>query len=853
MYDITLANPSVWALFQQCAQRQKDAVALRTCDRTVTYESLEQSATSLAAWLSQVGVRPKDRVAVRVSDPVRAVEHFLALAKIGAAYVPLESTLPELLAWEMLGISNASHVVLDVGSELTGPRHIKPIPPPPEGFDGVDEEWPHAEPEPTDALYVMFTSGSTGSPKGVVITHAGVVRLARNRSSVRISPSDNILQLSSRAFDASTFEIWGALLNGATLTLVVPDFSIHEIGTVIAKCGVTMAWFTARLFDTLIDHHLDALAPLKSILFGGESHSFPHVERAFRELPSTVLIHGYGPTENTTFSTLHRVTEADLARGIIPIGKVIDESTIYVLDPTSLLPVEGGEHGILFVGGTGLAIGYTDAVLTTERFIMHPQLAERIYNTGDSVYQNSEGELVFVGRQDRQVKIRGYRIELDEIEARLNEHPKVSAAFVLYNQVFESNDLFAFYQSDDDSPLLKKEMVDFLSSKVPAFAIPSYFSHISELPLKSTGKIDIKRLVSEFQERHSHARSDGEENPLASIWKDLLNTNLIGDDTHFFNAGGDSLSALSLLLKVQALFQISLPGDFLAIHPYFGDFAREVFHAKSAGEVFKFSSESSSQVIYLVPWLHGSAYTYAHLARFLSIHGSVLSFNGIDQNGRPIPFRNIEELAHTYSSAIDTLPGIAISLCGCSAGGAIALDIAYQLEKRGIPVKNVFMLDTPEPDFYRQGYHWWPTLIRNYRNHLKPQRVVSKIRSIYRRRLASGSSARPTPTLEKMYDPRHWSVKRLWRHLLWRYHEEIMCRYQVRKPEAATIYLLRAKEQDLDRSWSSSQDLGWRRVIPKIRVHDVNGGHTSVLSPRYVKGLADTMLRLLGGNIPYTE
>lgn len=826
---------SVWALFREWAHRQKNAIALRAPHRAITYGELDSAVETLASWLSQCGVMSGDRVAIIVGDSVRAVEHFLALAKLGAVYVPFDSTSPEPLIWRMLEIADASYIVLDPNSNLRLPAEITLIPPVPDHFH-KEENLSPAEAGSAHPLYLMFTSGSTGDPKGVMVSHAGVIRLAKNATPVSICPSDNILQISSRAFDASTFEIWGALLNGASLTLVGPNFPIKAVGKVIADFQVSVVWFTARLFDMLVDHQLEDLAPLKIILFGGESHSFSHVERAFRELPNTVLIHGYGPTENTTFSTLHRVTETDIARGIIPIGKPLDGSTSYVLDATSLLPVEDGQHGTLFVGGTGLALGYTDAVLTEERFIRHPQLAERIYNTGDTVYQNPEGELIFVGRQDRQVKIRGYRVELDEVEWALKEHPKVSAAIVLHNEVFHSNELFAFYQTHDHCLIEKEELVRFLSEKIAEFSIPSQFSYAPQLPLKSTGKVDTKRLVAEFQSQHRQVKKEGFSNPLVEIWERLLNLNGIDENTHFFEAGGDSLSALNLLLEVEDLFNISLPNDFLANHPRFCDFTHHLFQAKSTKGLFTFSKGSSDHIVYFVPWLQGSAYTYAQLARFLSIEGSVLSFNGVDADGKLIPYSSIEELAEAYCLTADLTPGTAVSLCGSSAGGAVALEIAYQLENRGIPVRNVIMLDTPEANFYMKSFNLWPTLIRNYGKLLNAQKVISKIRRLLRLPWFGSS---PPPKANRL-DPALWDAEWIDQH-----YKEIMGKYQTRVPTAATIYLLRATQQDLDRSWSKSRDYGWRRVIPDIRVLDVNGGHASMLELGYVEALADSVSQLL--------
>lgn len=831
---------TVRTLFQQSVEQNEHSVAVQAGDHPVTYGELDRSTDTRSAWLYHAGVRPGNRVALLLPDAVLAVEYMIAVVKLGAVYVPLDDTAPEPRLYDLLEIVQASHIVLEAGREMRLPQCTVPVPPQPAGFTAASAPLPKPPADAADPLYVMFTSGSTGTPKGVIISHAGVVRLASNTVALRVSPSDNLLQLSSRAFDASTFEIWGALLNGACLTVVSAGFSLAQLRRSIADSGVTTAWFTARLFDTLVDHDLEALRPLKTIVFGGEAHSLQHVDRAFRALPNTALIHAYGPTENTTFSTLHRVTAADLAHGVIPIGRPLDGSTAHVLNPETLLPVSPGEPGMLYVGGEGLALGYTDAALTRERFLVHPTLVERLYTTGDTVYQDPSGDLVFVGRADRQVKIRGYRVELDELETRLRAHPAISGACVLYQQVFHSRELFAFYQTHSANPLDPQALSRFLAQQLPAYAVPTRFSHVTELPLKSTGKVDTERLVSSLQRQRDWAEFEV-ESPLAEIWKRLLQTDRVTAETHFLQAGGDSLAALRLLAEVETLLNVSLPADFLAAHPTFGEFVRHALEAPPQGPLFTFAAGSSSQDVYFVPALQASPYGYLALAQACSTPASLLSFSGRDAEGRPIRYTCIEELAAAYTAIVRAVPGREVSLCGLSSGGLIALEMACQLEKRGVPVRRVILLDTPEPQFYRRTFSLLRRLAtREFRALLSPARVVAKLRKLVRAR-ESAAGTTPESGLTE-HDPLRCDTD-----LVGVHYREMLATYRTPTLRGADVILLRASEQDLYTDWARSRDLGWKRALPAVRVLRVWGGHASMLRPPFAAPLAETLAGILRG------
>ena len=276
-----------------------------------------------------------------------------------------------------------------------------------------------------DLAYVCFTSGSSGQPKGVSIPHRAIVRLVKNTTYVSLSASDVFLQFAPVSFDASTFEIWGCLLNGGRLVVLSSEMlSLAHIGSAIQKNNISVLWLTAGLFHQMVDYELDSLSGVRQLLAGGDVLSIAHVRKALERLREVRLINGYGPTENTTFTCCYSITHLSAEEHSVPIGRPISNTQCFILDP-DLQPVPIGVRGELFAGGDGLARGYlNDPELTAEKFIPNPFRPDSLlYRTGDFARYRSDGNIEFLGRIDNQVKIRGYRIELGEIELVIEAPP----------------------------------------------------------------------------------------------------------------------------------------------------------------------------------------------------------------------------------------------------------------------------------------------------------------------------------------------------------------------------------------------------------------------------------------------
>ncbi len=426
---------TVHELFAAQAARTPDAVALLYGEQSMTYRQLNERANQLAHGLRRRGVAPGTLVAVCVERGVDLIVAMLGILKAGGVYVPLDPEHPASRLASMLQDAGASLVLTHEQWLEQLPDHLADQD---QGCEPIclDRDWPTIASEPTDdpdsgvtaqdLAYVIYTSGSTGRPKGVCVPHRAIVRLVINTDYVQLNASDRIAQAANASFDAATFEIWGGLLNGAQVIGLGPDVTLSppRLARAIEQHGITVLFVTTALFNQLAVESPGIFAPLRCLLFGGEAVDPGRVRSVLAQDPPHRLLHVYGPTENTTFSTWYQVDAVTEDARTVPIGRPIANSTAYVLDDRRQ-PVPDGATGELYVGGDGLARGYlNDPELTVARFVEHPFSDgpnDRLYRTGDLVRQRSDGDIEFIGRIDTQIKLRGFRIELGEIESALQQ------------------------------------------------------------------------------------------------------------------------------------------------------------------------------------------------------------------------------------------------------------------------------------------------------------------------------------------------------------------------------------------------------------------------------------------------
>ncbi len=414
--------------------------------------------------------------------------------------------------------------------------------------------------DPANRAYVMYTSGSTGQPKGIAVEHRAIVRLVTEQNYVAFGAQNRIAQASSMAFDAATFEIWGALCNGAALCIWEKDdiLESRRLRDAIERDGVTTLFMTTALFNVHTATDNTALSRLKHLLFGGEQVDPNAVRRLLARAKPSHLLHVYGPTENVTFSTWYEVEHVDESATTVPIGQPISNTQAYVLDE-SLEPVPVGVVGELYVGGAGLARGYVHrASLTARRFIASPfGLGQRLYRTGDRVRYLPGGDLEYIGRADQQVKVRDYRIEPGEIEAVLLEHGQVRQAVVVAREEEPGQKQLVAYVvgAGGGAAPEPQQLRGYLRSRLPEYMVPGQFVLLAELPLTPNGKVDRAALPApEGQARIGQytAPSTPVQQALAQIWSEVLRIEHIGIHDNFFDLGGHSLQATRVVSRIHA-------------------------------------------------------------------------------------------------------------------------------------------------------------------------------------------------------------------------------------------------------------------------------------------------------------
>jgi amino acid adenylation domain-containing protein len=590
-------HSSIHQLFEQHASDTPDAVALIFNEQSLSYRELNERANQLAHHLRKLGVEVETPVAVCVERSIELIVGLLAILKAGGVYVPLDPAYP--LERLSLMLDEVQPPVL-----LTQEHLADELPATWAHVLSLDTDWEMIEQESTanvdlrsdsrQLAYIIYTSGSTGRPKGVGVSHRNVVRLVRNTTYAEFSSTETFLQLAPISFDASTFEVWGSLLNGARLVVMPPEQpSLEELADVIRRSGVTTLWLTAGLFHQIVDTHLSALSGLHQLLAGGDVLSVRHVERVLRALPQVRLINGYGPTETTTFACCH-VMGAGAAGGAaevgatVAIGRPIANTEVYVLSE-DLQPLPVGVAGEFYIGGEGLARGYLNRPeLTAERFIPNPfstELGARLYRTGDVVRYLSDGNIEFLGRQDTQVKVRGYRIELGEIEAVLLAHASVREAVVVAREEAAGDKRLVGYLVSEEESITGNELRSYLKERIPEYMIPAVFVMLEAMPLTANGKVDRRALPApeasraELESDFVAARTPVEE-MVAGMWSEVLGVERVGVHDNFFELGGHSLLATQVVTRVRETFEVELPLRLLFESPTIGELAECIQSAR---------------------------------------------------------------------------------------------------------------------------------------------------------------------------------------------------------------------------------------------------------------------------------
>jgi len=717
--------------FERQVQRVPDRVALVCGDSTWTYRTLNEWANKIAHRLQDAGVIHGSVVGCCLPRGPDAIAAILGILKAGGAYLPLNPKDPGDRIRYLVQDSAASALIFSryLSSHLPDIDEVATIEIDSKGDSSVLK--PSRSAGGSDLACIMYTSGSTGSPKGVEVLHRGILRLVIGVAYIDFGEEHRILQLAPLNFDASSFEIWGALLHGHTLVILpgeIPDPAVLEKEIMAHK--ITTMWLNASLFNQIIDIRPTALAPLRWLLIGGEPLSAAHVRRAQDLLPGVTLINGYGPTENTTFTCCYLIPRP-LPESIksIPLGSPIANTSVYVLDERMEL-VPFGVTGELYLGGDGVSRGYRGQNgFSSEVFLKDPfsdNPGATLYRSGDLGFLGRDGNLRFCGRVDRQIKVRGFRIEPAEIEAALCSLPHVRECLVeTAGDPGYDQRLVAYLVLDQDQSLDPTTMRSSLRTILPAYMIPNYFIALDRLPLGKTGKKEKRGLpLPKIEDREWPIMAfckyrNIHEVIVREIFEELLGTKDIGPNDDFFEKGGHSLQLLRLASRIYKVFGIPLdisqlfpsPSVFRVCQAITIAESRPSIQTQGQEEILPFvvpvKKHGSKSPVFLVPGGTGDDFSlamYGRLAVFLPDDTPMYGFRTRDADERwLVPHTSVEEMATAFIVGIRKIqPHGPYRISGGCIGGVIAYEIARQLTESGELVEQLVLLEAWPPDM--RGY-----------------------------------------------------------------------------------------------------------------------------------------------------
>lgn len=708
--DVTIAD-----LFEARVAEHPTAEALSFERETLTYRTLDRRANRLAHHLRELNVGEGTRVGVYLERSLNLIVTLLAILKAGGAYVPLDpDDSPERLRRYVEG--------LDLRLVVTDSRHREYVPCPLSQVAIVDElsdlaHWPDSAPDrsvsPMDEAYVMFTSGSTGAPKGVEVPHRAIVRLVRDADYVHLDESETILGMAPAAFDASTFEIWGALLNGARLVLAPPGtLTLGELAGLVSREQVSTMWLTAGLFHLVVDNRPELLGSIRQLLAGGDVLSPDHVRRALAALPDgAVLVNGYGPTEATTFTCTHRMMAGETVDGLVPIGRPVAGSSVHILDAQgSRVPI--GVTGEIYIGGDGVALGYAgDPELSAERFLPDPfstSEGARMYRSGDLARWRANGTVEFLGRADRQLKIRGFRVEPSEIEQALRSHSDVADAYVApFESASGDRSLAGYVVPSKGTELREAELRTHAAHLLPPHAIPTAWCQLERLPLTGTGKIDTAALPAPVvgSRRSTSGRltppQDELERELITIWKRTLDCDEVDPEDDFFDLGGHSMLAVELFDSIERSLGQYLPLATIFEAPTVRRLASVIRDNTWEGTrqlLVPITSSGSRPPLFCVSAGDGNPASFGALGRRLGDDQPLFALQPRGINGGAPLFTSVEAAARHYLREIRKLrPRGPYLLSGRCLGSVIAYEIARRLEAAGERVDLLLVMDSAGP------------------------------------------------------------------------------------------------------------------------------------------------------------
>ena len=744
---------SITEQFEQVVTLNSNKIAIIHGDAALTYDCLNRKANQLANYLmSQSSVERGNVIAIFADSSEWVIISMLAILKAGCVYLPLDSKYPEERIKYIIQDTQTSLILTEAIFLEKIQFSLYPILIIDE-FEAKITAFSTSNPKinsnSDDPAYIMYTSGTSGVPNGVLIPQKGIIRLV-NSDFIPFSEELTFMQLAPLGFDASTFEIWGALLHGNKLVIFrhhIPEFLL--IQEYIQKYKVTCLWLTASLFNAIIDEAYEILNGIKYLLTGGEALSVSHIKKAQQNLPETIFINGYGPTECTTFACCYKIPVLlNMELNSIPIGKPISLTSTYLLDE-KLNQVSQGEIGELYIGGEGLAIKYLNNIkLTNERFISYETLEKgniRLYKTGDLCRKHIDGTIDFIGRIDHQVKINGFRIETTEIEICLKKYPQISDAIVLVKHIGETKRLIAFIvpktesfiRRNENIPIIpinvleKNELNQYILKWLPAFMIPGAIIEVESFPLNKNGKIDRQALLSidiKVEKTNKREQFEESENRIRLLCEKILAIHINNKNENFFELGGESLSIAQLLFHISQEYNVTIPINYFYNEPTLSTIlkiitneeseefdlinsrikkAKEVFEEKDINDLTTLENEYSiiqikkgkGEPLFIAPGLFGNVFSFIEFANKINIHNPIYVFEYPITKLNRFVNTNMTDLAKYFSLNLRKIqPDGNYQILGFSFGGRLIFEIAHQLELTNHKISFLGIIDAEGVD-----------------------------------------------------------------------------------------------------------------------------------------------------------
>lgn len=857
--------------FEAQVRRAPDAVALVHASQRVSLRELNARANQLAHSLQARGVVPGSAIGVMLERSPDLIASLLAIWKAGGAYVPLDPAYPRERLRQMLDDARPPLVITETRNvpNLPAGTAVLCLDRERAGIAGASVENLDLAVSPDDPAYILYTSGSTGEPKGVVGQHRGLMnRLAWMRHAYPFRAGEGCCQKTSLNFIDSIAEIFGPLLQGVPL-VVLPDETVRDpqlLVAALASHGVTRLTLVPSHLRALLHSPADlrGLSQLRLWVCSGEALDAETARAFYRELPGATLLNLYGSSEASADSAYFQVP-IEWASERVPIGRPIANTQIYILDP-QLEPVPVGTAGELYIGGTGLARGYLNQPeLTAQKFIPHPFLPSAVlYKTGDLARFRPDGTLEYLGRADRQVKLRGMRVELGEIEAALVAHPRVQEAVVVLKQLaVDDSRLIAYVAADADGDSFPDELRTHLQARLPAHMIPSAFVALTELPRTPTGKVDRVAVARRAEERAPVVSPevlprDALESKLQTVWQHVLKVERVGMTDDFFDLGGHSLLAIVLFGEMEKALGDDLPHKKLPLATLFQaptiEKLARVLRADTQGSEWSplvpIQPRGTRPPFFCVHGFGGGVVGYAHLARLL---GEDQPFYGLQARGQEEdvePDSTLPEMAARYLREIRrTQPTGPYYLGGYCYGGTVALEVAQQLVAQGEAVRFLGMFENPAP---KSQYRRFKPTAQNTRRFLENlpywaadfleldwmhrwRRLEREVKQRAYHRSMRSAVARGASQLD-LRDVLDDVAPLPLQHLqLIRVHIGAMMRYEP-QPYAGRITVFRTRRQPL--LCSHDPYLGWRELTPTVDVRLVSGSHHNLLEAPFVESLA---------------